>query len=543
MKTGGLLLVLFLGWYPLLSQYESGITYPDSSLLLAFDSTNLHDILTQEINATRLKNHVYQLASDEFEGRALGTPGNDLAAAYIAQYFENIGLSPINDSEQPYFQKISLTKSNWSENALSINGTSYRHLLDYLSFPNYNENLEFEINEVLFLGYGIETASYNDYTKAKVANKVIMILPGEPMDADSISYISHTKSPSSWTYDINLKLASAKRHGVKLVLIIEPHISEMISKNRNRVLGKQFVFNNSSIDNNTELLCDHIYISSTMAKEIIGTNAKKITKTRIRIQEKGKPCIEKLKTNLVFNQTKEMTNILGQNVIGYIKGTELPDEVVVVSAHFDHLGKIGRDIYNGANDDASGTAAAMEIAHVLSKAAANGIQPKRSILFVLFTGEEKGLLGSKYYVNAPIFPLSQTVADINIDMIGRIDINHTSDNPYIYVVGADRLSQELHDINEEMNQKYTALTLDYRYNDTSDKNRYYYRSDHYNFAEKGIPVIFYYNGTHVDYHKPTDDPELLDYQYMQMTTKLALNVVWEVANRTNRLKLNTEVSQ
>lgn len=224
-----------------------------------------------------------------------------------------------------------------------------------------------------------------------------------------------------------------------------------------------------------------------------------------------------------------------ENVVAYIKGTEKPDEIVVISAHLDHVGIRNGEIYNGADDDGSGTVAVLEIAQAFKKAAKEGNGPKRSILFLHVTGEEKGLLGSKYYTEKPIFPIANTVANLNIDMIGRVDEDHAKDPNYVYLIGSDKLSTELHNISEAMNTKYTNINLDYKYNDENDPNRFYYRSDHYNFAKSNVPIIFYFNGTHEDYHRPTDTPDKINYEMLQNRTRLVFHTAWEIANRENRI--------
>ena len=152
------------------------------------------------------------------------------------------------------------------------------------------------------------------------------------------------------------------------------------------------------------------------------------------------------------------------------------------------------------------------------------------------SGEEKWLLGSKYYTDHPIYPLENTVANLNIDMIGRVDDWHENGD-YVYLIGADMLSQELHDISEQINSQYVGLELDYTFNAEDDPNRYYYRSDHYNFAKNNIPVIFYFNGVHEDYHKPSDTAEKIDFNKIQTITRLIFLTAWELANRDERIKL------
>ena len=224
-----------------------------------------------------------------------------------------------------------------------------------------------------------------------------------------------------------------------------------------------------------------------------------------------------------------------ENVVAYIKGSEKPDEIVVISAHLDHVGMRDGKIYNGADDDGSGTVALLEIAEAFQKAVKDGKGPKRSVLFLHVTGEEKGLLGSSYYVQNPIFPIANTVANLNIDMVGRIDPKRKGERNYIYLIGADKLSTELHELSEAMNTKYTNIELDYTYNDEKDPNRFYYRSDHYNFAKYNVPIIFYFNGTHADYHQHTDTPDKINYDLLQNRTRLVFHTAWEIANRDKRL--------
>ncbi len=226
--------------------------------------------------------------------------------------------------------------------------------------------------------------------------------------------------------------------------------------------------------------------------------------------------------------------IKGENVLGYIEGADLKDELIIITAHYDHLGKHDSLIFNGADDDGSGTVAALEIAEAFMLAKKAGFGPRRSVLIMPVSGEEKGLLGSKYYTNHPIYPLKSTVANLNIDMIGRLDDWHDTAN-YVYLIGADRLSQELHDISERVNKEHVGLELDYTFNEEDDPNKYYYRSDHYNFAKNNIPVIFYFNGVHEDYHKVTDTVDKIDFEKIQTITRLVFLTAWELANRDERI--------
>ena len=235
------------------------------------------------------------------------------------------------------------------------------------------------------------------------------------------------------------------------------------------------------------------------------------------------------------------------NVLGYIEGSDKANEVLVITSHLDHIGiEADGQINNGADDDGSGTVAMMEIAEAFIMAKKDGNGPRRSLLFLHVSAEEKGLLGSKYYTDNPIYPLTNTVANLNIDMIGRVDSLHIEQPDYIYLIGSDILSDDLHDVSEKANEDYVGLTIDYRYNDPTTlvyefgrlrENRYYYRSDHYHFIKNNIPAIFYFNGTHKDYHAPTDTVEKINYALLEKRTRLIFYTAWEIVNREERLSL------
>ncbi|MFT5885497.1 MAG: Zn-dependent M28 family amino/carboxypeptidase [Arcticibacterium sp.] len=227
------------------------------------------------------------------------------------------------------------------------------------------------------------------------------------------------------------------------------------------------------------------------------------------------------------------------NVMGLLEGSTHPEEYLVISAHYDHLGINGKgEINNGADDDGSGTSAVLEIAEAFMAAKKDGKGPERSILFLLVAGEEKGLLGSAYFTDKnPPIPLSSIVCNLNIDMIGRQDIKHKTDE-YVYLIGADKLSNDLDNISKAVNEKYINFELDYTYNNEKDPNRFYYRSDHYNFAKHNIPVIFFFTGVHEDYHKPGDDIEKILFPKYSKITQLVFHTAWEVSNRSKPLKLN-----
>jgi Zn-dependent M28 family amino/carboxypeptidase len=243
--------------------------------------------------------------------------------------------------------------------------------------------------------------------------------------------------------------------------------------------------------------------------------------------------------NVKLALNKDVQQLQSSDVLGYLEGTDLKDQLVVISAHYDHLGTRNADIYYGADDDGSGTVSILEMAQAFSKAKAAGKGPRRSILFLANSGEEKGLWGSEYYTDHPTYPLEKTTVDLNIDMIGRLDDTRKKGDStnYVYVVGDDKLSTDLKLISEEQNKKYTKMELDYKFNDPNDQQRIYYRSDHFNFARKGVPIIFYYDGMlDADYHKPTDTPDKINYDVMAKRAKLVFYTAWDMANRNDMLK-------
>ena len=242
-----------------------------------------------------------------------------------------------------------------------------------------------------------------------------------------------------------------------------------------------------------------------------------------------------------FLNKKRNNNLAdSENIWAFIEGSEKPEEVIVISAHYDHVGIENGEVYNGADDDGSGTSALLEIAQAFQTAKKAGHGPKCSILFLHVTGEEHGLLGSRYYSENPLFQLKNTVADVNIDMIGRRDDLHKNTNDYVYVIGSDYLSTDLYNICEEVNKNYNITKLDYKFNDRKDPNRFYYRSDHYNFAKNGIPSVFLFNGVHADYHQASDEVDKIEFDALTKRTQLAFAIAWEIANREKRIVVDKD---
>ncbi len=280
------------------------------------------------------------------------------------------------------------------------------------------------------------------------------------------------------------------------------------------------------------------FISPTVAAQVFNTTLDKLKAAAEAPVEKKQ--LKKVKAGTVQYKTGTIVSVTkSENVLGFLEGTDKKDEVLVITAHYDHIGKKpsgeGDLINNGADDDGSGTVSVLQIAKAFAQAKKDGKGPRRSILFMTVTGEEKGLLGSEWYSEHPVFPLDKTVVDLNIDMVGRRDPQHKESAPYVYVIGSDKLSTELHNINEAANKTYTNLIFDYTYNDQNHPDRLYYRSDHWNFAKKNIPIIFYFDGIHEDYHQPSDEVSKIEFDLLQKRAQIVFYTAWEIANREQRI--------
>ena len=484
---------------------------------------------SRNIKSENLKKYLTVLASDELEGRETGTAGHIKTINYLSEFYQEQGL---DKDKENYFQtyKISLLGPKGMD--LSIGKNKYEFMKDYYYFPGFDD-IKIKSKNIQFCGYGIVDTSknYDDYKNKEVKQKIIVILDGEPIEQDGKFMLTGTKEASLWSSNRRLKLEQAKKRGAEALVVVVENIEEKITKYRHNIEKPQATIEkpNEEKKSTTDKRIPVVYISTEMASQLFDENAIKQWKLNPEIKPtfSGKQMLLTLKRTPTYQSA--------ENVIALVKGSEKPEEVVVLSAHLDHLGKHGDKIYYGADDDGSGTSAIMELARVFKLAEKNGYRPKRSVMFINFSGEEKGLLGSQYYSENPVIPLKNTVANLNIDMIGRLDKDHENNPNYTYIIGSDKLSSELHSINEEANKKHVKIELDYTYNRPNDPNRFYYRSDHYNFAKHNIPVIFYFTGVHEDYHQPTDTVDKIDFNKMEKISKLVFHTAWELANRKEKI--------
>ncbi len=517
------------------AQFEGGVFKSAAQDVKPDIQNDLNYNYGSSISASNLRKHLNVIASDSLEGRDVGTKGIQMAEDYIINNLSSLGLE--GHKPKNYIQNVAFTTQRWLDTDVYIDKEWFKHLTDYLALPNKNDNKELiRDKEVLFLGYGIEDKKYNDYKKANVENKIVIILEGEPKNKKGNYIISNSDQPSDWSDNLDKKLFLAKSKGAQLVLIVADNIDDLIKENRN-----QFFRGHTSQGDLTKVKSiypNHIYISRKFYNTILSKNPKQAKKIEKSLA-KGKVANGVFPCDFIANLAREDKVIKGNNIVGYVTGRTKPDEYIIVSAHHDHVGRKGDEIFNGADDNGSGTVALLELARVFQQSAKDANRPERSVVFLWVTAEEKGLLGSRYYTDNPLFPLENTVANINIDMIGRrADTYENTTEDYVYVIGSDRLSSGLHKSILSMNGKYGDLTLDLKYNDAQDPNMYYFRSDHYNFAKKGVPAVFYFNGTHADYHKGTDTVDKIDFDLMSKRTKHIFHVLWELANNPERIKVD-----
>jgi hypothetical protein len=463
-----------------------------------------------------LKDHLFKIASPEMQGRETATEGQRLAAAYIEEQFKKHALSPgWNGSYQQAFPvfKDSLVKA-----VLTINGNALKHDTDFAATLNSGFNISLESNEILFAGFGQSDTVRDDYKNVNAKGKIVVIIPGAPTRTVNGKKI---KDPVPDYYTLQ---NAAKKNGAAFLVIVQKGFLKGPSPNRGRMYVRDY--RQDSIPNT-------FVLSDSAARAIFGKDFEALQKS----MKTEAPAARPYSVSVKVEHEKIKQQLQSTNVIAMLEGTDKKDEAIVITAHYDHLGKKDTSIYYGADDDGSGTASVLEMAEAFSIAADSGMKPRRTVIFMTVSGEEKGLWGSDYYSENPAFALDKTSADINIDMIGRIEKGRKADSlNYIYVIGDNRLSSDLRPISESLNNKHLKLKFDYKYNDPNDPERIFYRSDHYNFAKKGVPAIFYFSGLHDDYHRPTDTPDKIRYDLLSRRAQMIFYTTWEIANRDEMLK-------
>ena len=481
----------------------------------------------KSITKEELKELLYVFSSDEFGGRGTPSKGQDLATDFLKENYIDLGIQPAR--KNTYEHKVFLQFDEKPNISLSINKKEFKYYTDYIAYNN-GPDTSFSDTEIIYVGYGIDHKNYNSYDGLDVKDKVVLAIAGEPKNRRGNYFINGGKKKSEWSTrnEISRKKEAAAKNGAKALILINNRLfkrysNEQILSDTNKG-EKRMSLASDKISENTQVL-----LFSDKNKDYL---------------------LQKNRKFMNFSFEKNYNEFSANNIAALIKGSEFPDEYIVITAHLDHVGIQNGVVYNGADDDGSGSVGILEIAEAFSLALKEGFRPKRSILFLHVTAEENGLLGSEYYTDYdPIIPLSETMVCLNMDMIGRTESKRKETEPkdYIYIIGSEMLSDDLHNINKKANEENVKLNLDYRYNDPTSlvfesgryiENQYYYRSDHYNFAKYNIPSIFFFSGVHEDYHMPTDTADKILYDIYEKRIKLIFHTAWDLANADKKIELN-----
>lgn len=497
----------------------------------------------KQISVEGATKHLTILASDEFEGRETGKPGADKAAQYIADEFKKLGLeAPVNGS---YFLQIPLVEPSFDVKSFVVNGRPLVNGKDYY-ITGSPDPKSINTSDIVFVGYGIGADNYDDLKGIDIAGKTVLLINKDEPTKNGISWVTKTAQPSDWGKLLGragtrrIQFIQSKKPA--LILAVSPDVQAALDRMGGKPLslgGRLSI--KPDVARPANPLAAVVNITPQLANQLLASSGTTYDKLKSDIDNSGTPQSRTLKANISASYGTTYKDVKAVDVLGFMPGTDLKDEVLVFSAHYDHIGLTtsGDDkVNNGADDDGSGTTGILEIAKAFAKAKKQGKGPRRSILFLGNVGEEKGLLGSEYYSEHPVFPMEKTITNLNIDMIGRVDPAHKDNPDYCYLIGSDKLSTTLHKISEEANNTYTKLTIDYKYNDPNDPERIYYRSDHYNFAKHNVPIIFYFNGVHEDYHKPSDEVSKINFPLLVKRAQLVFYTGWELANRDERPKVD-----
>jgi hypothetical protein len=497
---------------------------------------------SKAINPDNAYKHLSILASDAYEGRETGTKGAWMAADYIRDYFKSLGLkAPVNGS---YFQKIDLVNVTLKESHLTVNGQPKEYQKDYLVSPSLisDKGFTFSTNELVFIGYGIKKDSYNDFTGTDIKGKVVIMFNGGDPTLKPGARIDR----AAYRATLEARAKYFAENNVKAIVLIDPAV-DRITENTKQTLknGRVMVKTNAAIEAQKQNDIPRISVSVALANELLKASNTTVADLQKKITDSQAPASQVLNVPFSASAAKTETPVRCENVLGYLEGSDpvLKKEVLILTGHYDHIGletdpNAKDKVNNGADDDGSGTTGVLLMAKAFTDAKKAGKGSKRSILFMTVVGEEKGLWGSEWYSEHPVFPVENTIADLNTDMIGRTGeeyLGKPDSANYIYSIGSNMLSSDLGKLSEQVNATYTKMKLDYKYDDPKDPEQIYYRSDHYNFAKLGIPIIFYYDGMLLqDYHKPGDEVSKINFPLLAKRAKLTYFTAWELANRAKR---------
>ncbi len=502
------------------------------------------------ITAAQMKDYLSFIASDLMEGRDTPSRGLDITAQFLATHLSHWGFKPAGD-DGSYFQKIGLSKDviDKAQTRVQFNGQTLIFGDDYIPFPrnaDVSASLVFAGN-----GWFIKSKNLDPYKGIDAKGKIAIIFAppeGLPRSINRIDLAG--KRGEDW---MDPGEYASKQGVVGVVIVPDFQYLANWDRNRNRLTDRG-ITTVTKFQPQGGGQIPGIIAAPKLANALF--QGERMNATALFEAAYGGQSPEPFALNpekkLSITVKNKSDAISTQNIVAIFEGSDpvLKDEYVALGAHYDHVGigapVNGDAIYNGADDDGSGTTALLAIAEALAKAST---RPKRSILLVWHAGEEKGLWGSRYFTDYPTIPLDKIVTQINIDMIGRSkkegDTNprnkELSGPNEIYVIGSKMMSTELGDLTEAVNKQYLNLTYDYRYDDPNDPNRFFFRSDHYNYARKGIPIVFFFDGEHEDYHRPGDEVQKIDFQKMEKVARTVYMTLWEVANRPTRPKVDKQL--
>ncbi|CAN5477065.1 hypothetical protein BH20ACI3_BH20ACI3_01970 [soil metagenome] len=505
----------------------------------------------EQITAGQIRDYLTFIASDEMEGRDTPSRGLDLTAKFLAMNLARWGLTPAGD-DGTFFQKIALKRDlvNKEQTRVRLNDQNLSFGKDYIALPATGD----VSGPLVFAGNGwfIKSKNMDAYKGIDAKGKIAVMftsLSGLPRGVSS-SDLSNGKSGEDWMDPVQY---ARKQGAIATVIVPDFQFLANWERNRQRLSERPTTVVEKFQPAETSRL-PRIVITPRIANLLFQgekQNATALFEATFG-GETPAPFELSLTKKMSVTVSSKSDAIATQNVVAVFEGSDplLKDEYIALGAHYDHVGigtpVNGDAIFNGADDDGSGTIALFAIAEALAKAPT---RPRRSVLFNWHAGEEKGLWGSRYFTEYPTIPLQKIVTQINIDMIGRSKKagdtnprnNSLSGPNEIYVIGSKMMSTELGELTEAVNRDYLNLTYNYRYDDPKDPNRFFFRSDHYNYARKGIPIVFFFDGEHEDYHRPGDEPQKIDYQKMQKIVRTVYVMMWEIANRPTRPKVDKQL--
>lgn len=471
-----------------------------------------------------IKSNLEFLASDELEGREATTRGAKIAAQYIASQLKQYGVKPMGDSGT-YFQNFELQRSYFQPDSKLIFITNKTDSLQLTKdFIPFEKGMSVNNSTLIYVKFGITDSlnNYDDYKDLDVKGKTVLCFSGEPSRDNDPEFFK--KTVTDWRSSAN-KAALAKQKGAVGMILLQSPFWVRHWKNLSRRYTQPAIgpLEKDSIN--------AAWLDSSLAKNIFALNQLKYDQLLDTLRSGYIKTGSVIKLLISWNLDKQEDFVKARNLVGIVDGSDksLSDEIVSMGAHYDHLGIRNGKIYNGADDNGSGTVTVMECARQIASLKSN----KRPVLFIFYTAEEKGLLGSDYFVNH--FDLIHNIiANINMDMVGRESIDT------MYVIGSGRISNEFYNIVEKANAEASHFHFNYTYDDPSNPERFYYRSDHWKFAQKNIPIVFFTDMHRTDYHKPTDDADKINYSKLLKTSHLATQIALKVANLDHKLVTNKE---